>query len=148
MSMVLAKDRAFARMFGTIAPTNLPLNTYALFACRDLLTVFASFSMPEQIAANPIFQQNSESVRRYAQFVCPLAIQFISTPLHLIGLDFYNRKEASVSQRTQLVTSQYWKSALLRSARIIPAFSIGSVCNLSIRKACSQTNNAVNPINE
>jgi len=123
MSMVLAKDRAFTRMFGIIAPTRLPLQTYGLFACRDLLTVFASFYLPEKITNH----------QKYAQFICPLAIQFVSTPLHLIGLDLYNRKDATFAQRVEIVKTQYWKSALMRSARIIPAISVGSVCNLSIR---------------
>jgi hypothetical protein len=134
MTMVLAKDRAFARMFGTIAPTKLPLKTYGLFACRDLLTVFASFSMPEKFAKS-IPSSDPEGILRLAQFMCPLAVQFVSTPLHLLGLDYYNRRNVSSAQRMDLVASQYWKSSIMRSARIIPAFSIGSVCNLSIRKS-------------
>lgn len=86
----------------------------------------------------------SETALKSAQVFCPLAIQFVSTPLHLIGLDLYNRKTVSFTERMNMVKTQYWKTALMRSARIIPAFSlvrfeiitisqiIGSTCSESV----------------
>jgi hypothetical protein len=35
-----------------------------------------------------------------------MAVQFVSTPLHLLGLDLYNRKDATPSMRAAYVISR------------------------------------------
>lgn len=46
MGAGIAKDRAYARMFGTVAPRALPSVSYLYFFSRDLVTVGGSFNMP------------------------------------------------------------------------------------------------------
>ncbi|KUF96497.1 histone H3 [Phytophthora nicotianae] len=69
----------------------------------------------------------------FAQLVCPAAVQFVSTPLHLLGLDLYNNKGHAMSQRVGFIRREYVKSVLARIGRIGPAFGIGGVGNAYFR---------------
>jgi len=72
-----------------------------------------------------------------AQFVTPAAVQIFSTPLHLLGLDLYNRPGAGwrgADGRTSRVVRDWAKSALARMGRIIPAFGVGGVVNTKVRR--------------
>ncbi|CAM9732604.1 unnamed protein product [Choristocarpus tenellus] len=66
--------------------------------------------------------------------VCPAAVQFLSTPLHLLGLDLYNNPKNLPAQRVSFITREYAASVTARIARIGPAFGIGGVGNTAFRK--------------
>jgi hypothetical protein len=71
-----------------------------------------------------------------AQFVAPAAVQVLSTPLHLLGLDIYNRNgSTTMMQRLALVRREWAKSCLARIGRIVPAFGVGGVVNASVRRS-------------
>ena len=82
----------------------------------------------------------SEEVKKYvgaasaAQFMTPAAVQLFSTPLHLLGLDLYNRPGVAWTERASRVTRDWAKSAFARMGRIIPAFGVGGVVNTKVRK--------------
>jgi len=75
-----------------------------------------------------------------AQFLAPAAVQVVSTPLHLLGLDLYNRphKEGkgavSIASRTAKVLKDWAPSFAFRVCRIVPAFGVGGVVNTNMRK--------------
>ena len=134
MGLGLVKDRSFARMFGSGSPRPVPLPSFILFAARDAMTVGFSFNVPSRIAtympANMMLKPES-----WAQFLAPAACQIISTPLHLIGLDLYNRQGAriTVKERLRSVARNYFQSTAARMCRIIPAFGFGGVTNTNVR---------------
>ena len=114
--------------------------SYALFALRDSLTVFASFNLPPLIS--PVVPISKE-VERYvsktsvAQFVAPAGIQLLSTPLHLWGLDLYNRPMGNGTlwtARMSKVSRDWLGSSFARMARIVPAFGVGGVVNTRVRR--------------
>lgn len=85
----------------------------------------------------------SDQVNRYvsalsiAQFVTPAAVQLVSTPLHLLGLDLYNRPGVHVGGRdgrAARVLRDWGKSAAARICRIVPAFGVGGVVNTKVRR--------------
>jgi hypothetical protein len=82
----------------------------------------------------------SDEVKKYvgaasvAQFVTPAAVQILSTPLHLLGLDLYNREGVSKGERARRVARDWFKSSLARMGRIIPAFGVGGVVNTKVRR--------------
>ncbi|GMF21408.1 unnamed protein product [Phytophthora fragariaefolia] len=135
MSLCIAKDRAFARMFGVIAPAAFPLTSIGLFAVRDSMTCAASFNAPKVLAKkiedNGVMDKATAGT--FAQLVCPAAVQFVSTPLHLLGLDLYNNKGHAVAKRVSFVQREYVKSVFARVGRIGPAFGIGGVGNTYFR---------------
>lgn len=74
-----------------------------------------------------------------AQFIAPAALQLFSTPLHLLGLDLYNReggkgKEVSWASRMGKVRKDWLGSAVARMGRIVPAFGVGGVVNMNVRR--------------
>ncbi|CBZ55536.1 conserved hypothetical protein [Neospora caninum Liverpool] len=64
-----------------------------------------------------------------AQLLCPVAVQFLSTPLHLLALDVYNRPGHSSAQRTSFLVGAYAGTVAARASRILPAFGIGGILN-------------------
>ena len=141
MSTGIAKDRAFARMYGVIAAKPMPLPSYGLFFTRDILAMAFIFSLPPLIA--PRMRDAVErgalpmSEKRAAlatQLSTPVISQIFTTPLHLLGLSIYNATEAPASTHLQTLRNTYPPTALLRMLRIIPAFSVGGVVNLALRR--------------
>ena len=61
-------------------------------------------------------------------------MQWFSAPLHRIGLNWYNQKDAAAGDRLQFVRSEYFKTALARSCRILPAFGIAPLINTPLRE--------------
>ena len=145
LTLCVYKDSQFAKYFGTSAPRPVPYGTLLLFGCRDACTVFASFNLPSMIAPRiaeiPGWNKEWEkTVSRLsaAQFVAPAAVQVISTPLHLYGLDLYNRPSepgntVSFRERFAKVAKDWGKSCAARVCRILPAFGVGGVVNRSVR---------------
>lgn len=125
------KDKAFVRLFGPPGgqPMPLPKASYALFAARDSTTIFASFTLPD------VVEKRTGMSAATAQLITPCAMQFMSTPLHLLGLDLFNQQGVDVGarQRTRFIVKEYVSTALARCARILPAFGIGGVLNKSLR---------------
>ncbi|PHH81885.1 hypothetical protein CDD82_7641 [Ophiocordyceps australis] len=163
VALCIYKDRAFVRLFGTAtAPRPVPWPCYALFTLRDCITIFASFNLPPllapridnylhgpkdsatqrasnsnkgSVAANthPTSSSSIPSGLVAAQFLAPAAVQFLSTPLHLLGLDLYNRPSSSPTDRASRVRANWLVSSLARICRIVPAFGVGGVVNLKLR---------------
>lgn len=142
ISLCLYKDSQFAKMFGAPIPclgaaSKIPRASYALFAARDSLTVFASFNLPPLIS--PLLPWGV-SAERYvsrasaAQYLGPAAIQLLSTPLHLLGLDLYNRPRVRLSDRFGRIVRDWGGASLARMGRVVPAFGIGGVINGKIRR--------------
>lgn len=122
----------------------MPGVSYLLFAARDSLTVFASFNLPPLVAPYlPLAMSGAGfDLERYvsraaaAQFLAPAGIQLVSTPLHLLGLDLYNRSGGGVGWRSRLgkVGRDWVGSSLARMARVVPAFGVGGVVNAGVRR--------------
>jgi hypothetical protein len=136
VSLSILKDQAFARMFGVGAPRPMGYSSYALFAGRDSMTILASFSLPGMIAHNlhRDLGVSHHTADTFAQLMTPVTMQIFSTPLHLLGLDLYNRSNATQAERSSFVQREYIKTVLARMARIFPAFGIGGVINKKVRK--------------
>ncbi|KAK3176875.1 hypothetical protein OEA41_008201 [Lepraria neglecta] len=145
MSLCLYKDSQFAKMFGPppgiagSAAKTIPMASYILFTLRDSMTIFASFNLPPIIAPLlPISKEVEKQMSRasVAQFLAPAGIQLLSTPLHLWGLDLYNRPMGNgVGWRARVgrVGRDWLGSSFARMGRIVPAFGVGGVVNAGVR---------------
>lgn len=137
----LIKDATFTKIFGSGGPPRpVPLPSYALFTLRDCLTIFASFNIPPLLGPVISRSMNKEleksmSGQSIAQFLAPASLQFVSTPIHLLGLDFYNRGgRVTWAERWQTVKKNWTISAIARICRIVPAFGVGGVVNANVRR--------------
>ncbi|KAE8354564.1 hypothetical protein BDV28DRAFT_130766 [Aspergillus coremiiformis] len=154
-SVGIWKDVKFAQLFGhppAPQPTNpllnpiaasksgilrrairtLPLATYSAFLLRDGLTIFGSFSLPAMVSSSiPDWIASREYAKiLFAQLAIPASIQLVSTPIHLLGLDLYNRPmPLPASDRMARVSRDWIGASLTRMCRIIPAFGIGGFAN-------------------
>ena len=140
VSLSVLKDKAFARMFGTATLRPLPLVSYGLFAIRDSATIFASFSIPGPLSSHmqTVHGYSAGFADNFSQLLTPITMQIFSTPLHLHGLDLYNRHSATPVERLSFIRQEYVKTMLARMARIFPAFSIGGVLNKRVRYEAKQ----------
>jgi len=134
----VAKDYAFARMFGKGPVKPMPYTSLGLFATRDSMTILASFTLPhliaEKLTKNMAFTSKNADIT--SQLLAPVSIQILSTPLHILGLDIYNRHGSDVKfyDRLTFMKQEYLKTLMARVSRIFPAFGIGGVVNKQLRK--------------
>ncbi|KAK5661198.1 hypothetical protein OQA88_11089 [Cercophora sp. LCS_1] len=148
IGLCIYKDQVFARLFGPPGsgpPRPVAMPTYLLFAARDCMTIFASFNVPH-ILGPVLAQKLGDEVQKHvsgqtvAQFAAPAAVQLFSTPVHLLGLDIYNRPwdrragEPSLGDRWRAVRKNWAVSTAARICRIVPAFGVGGVVNVKVRK--------------
>ncbi|TRX96629.1 hypothetical protein FHL15_002531 [Xylaria flabelliformis] len=144
VGLCIYKDQVYAKLFGPGGPPRpVALPTYALFALRDCLTIFASFNVPpllgpaisERLGAKMRQRVSGETI---AQFVAPATVQLFSTPIHLLGLDLYNRPTAAGgvtwADRWTLVRKNWLISSAARICRIVPAFGLGGTVNMKVRR--------------
>lgn len=137
------KDGYFAHA-ASRAP--VPLLSYALFTARDVVTLFASCTLPTMIAPElAVFSGavasrasewfgSEESRLQVARVMAPVAAQIVGTPIHLLGLDVHHRRdEVSAAARFGSVWRHFRVCAPLRMVRIMPAFGIGGAANTDCR---------------
>ena len=157
MSLCMYKDARFARFFGATSAASarsvahaaraaVPRASLALFASRDALTIFASFNAPTLLAP---WLGGSVGA---AQFMAPAAVQLLSTPLHLLGLDLFNRRSAPLAlsancprslrhettgvgwrERWRMVQRDWLGASIARMGRIVPAYGVGGTVNRELR---------------
>lgn len=146
IGLCIYKDAVYVKMFGptTGSPRPVSLPSYALFTVRDCLTIFASFNVPPLLG--PVLDSSmSDELRKkvsgqtLAQFAAPACVQLLSTPLHLLGLDLYNRQHSrantiSWQDRWGQVRSNWLTSSMARICRIVPAFGVGGTVNAKVRR--------------
>ena len=88
--------------------------------------------LSEKITSNfGISKSNSDVL---AQLIAPCAAQFVSSPLHLLGMDLYNTPKSNVTNRLAFIRKEYLKTSLARVGRIFPAFGIGGVANKFLKR--------------
>jgi hypothetical protein len=150
MAICVYKDARFAKMFGaqpqstpchpTPSPSapKIPKISYSLFCLRDSITIFASFNIPAKIAPSiPDFMASTPGMKAsLAQFACPALMQFASTPMHLLGLDLYNRQPPGGlgwTDRVGRIRRDYVASCFARMGKIVPAYGIGGTVNVRMR---------------
>jgi len=130
----IAKDRAYARMFGTKSAERVPIGSYAAWLSRDAFFMGICFVGPPIIGRLAAESLGSERAGYYAaQFGLPIAGSFIGTPLHLLGMDVYNNPNNTVGQRLQFLKKDYFKNVSLAVVRLIPPWSLGTIGNTEAR---------------
>ncbi|PGH06808.1 hypothetical protein AJ79_06450 [Helicocarpus griseus UAMH5409] len=121
-------------------PESLPIpkRSFGLFCLRDSMTIFASFNLPTLLSPHipDILASTPSSKTALAQFSIPASVQLFSTPLHLLGLDLYNRQPAGglpAADRWDRIKRDWAPSCIARIGRIVPAYGFGGVANTKFR---------------
>lgn len=149
------KDVQFARIYGgpgkatdvpphtksgtqpVLSRRGVPRAAAAVFLLRDSLTIFGSFTLaprvsgmiPDSLVPGP------HAKATVAQLTVPMLTQLVATPVHLIGLDMYNRQQRDIAlaNRIQCTRAHLASSTVVRCIRILPAFGFGIVTNTELR---------------
>lgn len=132
----IIKDRAFAQMFGTAVPTNVPAGAYAAWLSRDFLSMGVFFTLPPIVGAKlSKHVGGEENGYRIAQITLPLVLQTITTPLHLLGYEIYNNPKpvGGLADRITFLKKDYWKNVSIRMLRMAPPWSFGTIGNREVR---------------
>jgi hypothetical protein len=105
------------------------------------MTILAGFSLPGIISVSlqDSIGWTKSSADTYAQLLTPCGMQILSTPLHLHGLDLYNRDNIGTKERISFIQKEYVKTTIARMMRIFPAYGIGGVVNTNLRKLLNDT---------
>lgn len=132
-SACIAKDVAFARMFGAQSTGRMPVTTLALFGARDLLTIGSAFSAPP-LLAKALAQGGVEATRaeNAAQLISPIGMQVFCAPLHLLALNMYNMPVATLGERAAAVARTAPQTIVAYAVRMAPAFGVGGVMNTAL----------------
>jgi hypothetical protein len=154
IALNVSKDRIFTKLFGGAGggsgepiARSVPLRSIGAFALRDSMTVFATFNLAPALADVLIGDASvmaaaeaatggsaATSIRTAVQLLTPVAMQWLSAPLHLIGLNWYNVPTAGNASRLAFVQKEYLLTAVARSSRILPAFGIAPLINAPLRE--------------
>jgi len=58
----------------------------------------------------------------------------VAVPIHLMGLDLYNRPDVTLGERISYIRSIYFSTVGLRMLRFLPAYGFGGIANIELRK--------------
>jgi hypothetical protein len=135
-STCIAKDKAFAALFGTKAPQGVPMGSYAAWLGRDVISMGVIFTAPPIVGKQVAGIFGSEKAGYYAaQFGLPLVLQTVTTPMHLLGYDIYNNPKNTFAQRIAFMGKDYAKNVGIRMIRMVPPWSVGTIGNREMRQS-------------
>jgi len=132
MGMCLAKDAAFAKMFGEVQKRDgqekagMSLTVLTLWFGRDIITQFFVFTLP--------FLLTGLMPDLVCRLSAPVAAQYLTTPLHVLGIKLYSLPlGTTIASQWAAVRGSLASTIFARQMRIFPAFSVGGVVNTALR---------------
>jgi hypothetical protein len=131
------RDSVFAREFsGGKPPAKTPLRTISLFAVRDCATMAATFYFAPKACEYLVLEHdvNKEFAEISTSLTIPVVSQFITAPIHIHAIDYFNNQNATTAQRIAAIKKEMSKVCFARGLRILPAFGIGSYSNNKFRE--------------
>ena len=130
----IMKDKAFARKFGTSSKAGVSRSTVSLWILRDLLVVASAFVLPSAVARGLVsLDFEPKSASNLSQFLCPILIQFLATPIHILGLDLHNNPLDPKGKRVLRIARLSLANISIRMARSGTLFGIGGLGNKNLR---------------
>lgn len=132
------RDSVFAREFAGSgkAPAKTPMRTISLFAVRDCATMAATFYFAPKACEHLVLEHdvNRHLAEVTTSLTIPVVSQFITAPIHIHAIDYFNRPLASTAERLDRIKAEMGKICFARGLRILPAFGIGSYSNNKFRE--------------
>jgi hypothetical protein len=133
------RDSVFAREFsgpGGKDKPKTPMRTVGLFAIRDSATMAATFYVAPKACDYLVWEKdwNRHTAEIQTSFIIPVVSQFITAPLHIHAIDYFNRPVATREERIAEIKKEMGKICFARGLRILPAFGIGAYSNNKFRE--------------
>lgn len=130
------KDIQYSKYFHNPNQNNINLksvnlNSYSLFAIRDMMTISSAFIFKQDL--NEYLEKNYNITHTKADFISsmtlPIITQCISTPIHILSIDYLQKPEITFKERLKHIKNIYWSVCIGRMIRVIPAFCMGGFLN-------------------
>ncbi|KAI0533136.1 hypothetical protein GGR58DRAFT_517166 [Xylaria digitata] len=131
-SMIASSPASFVI---TPSPRRMPKAVAGVFLARDAMTLFGSITLAPKAATYipDSLTSNMHAKAAVSQLTMPVLTQLVATPVHLLGLDLYQRRQRSitVSNRLAYIAPELGGATFARCLRILPAFGFGVLATRS-----------------
>ncbi|KAF2970871.1 hypothetical protein GQX73_g2631 [Xylaria multiplex] len=121
----------------TPSPRRMPKVVAGVFLARDAMTLFGSITLAPKAATYipDSLTPNTHAKTAVSQLTMPVLTQLVATPVHLLGLDLYQRQHrgVTVSNRLAHIAPELGGATFARCLRILPAFGLGVLANQELR---------------
>jgi hypothetical protein len=126
------KDKEYSKIFNSKNHI-FPKCSYILFAIRDMITISSNFIFKND-CKNFLYNYMPNNTADFiASLTLPIVAQTISTPLHILAIDIYQKPNIHFIDRIKNIKNPYKSVCLGRILRVIPAFCIGGFLNDMLR---------------
>jgi len=133
--LALWKDANLARLFGGGAARAVPPGALASWAVRDVVGMAVIFTLPPLLAPR-LAERTALSPRASetaAQLACPLAVQPLLAPFHVLGFLLVYAPGQRARARAADVAARVPGVTALRWVRGVPPYCVGAVANTNLR---------------
>jgi predicted nucleic-acid-binding protein len=126
------KDMIYSKLLKNTLVT-IPLRSKFLLAMRDIMTINACFIWKKDLInyLDKYMMHNKSEI--ISSIFVPSTIQIISTPIHILAIDIYEKPYSNFVERLKNIKLCYKSVLFGRIFRAIPAFGIGSFINDMLR---------------
>lgn len=126
------KDKEYSKIFNN-KYNIFPKKSFGLFAIRDMLTISSSFIYKRDLISILDKYMPHNSADFFASLILPISAQIVSTPLHILAIDLYQRPDINFNDRIKNIRNMYISVCTGRVIRVIPAFCLGGFINDMLR---------------
>jgi hypothetical protein len=126
------KDMIYSKLLKNTL-VKFPLRSNFLLAIRDVMTINACFIWKKDLInyLDKYMMHNKSEI--ISSIILPSTIQIISTPIHILAIDMYEKPHSNSIERFKNIKLCYKSVLFGRILRAIPAFGIGSFINDMLR---------------
>jgi hypothetical protein len=126
------KDKEYSKMFNT-KYNIFPKISYGLISVRDMITIYSCFIFKKDFMNYLSNYMPKNTADFVSSITIPIAAQTISTPIHILAIDYFQRPEVKLVDRIKHIKSMYIPVCTGRIIRVLPAFCIGGFINDMLR---------------
>lgn len=128
IGMMSYKDKEYSNLFG-MARKNLPFLSYSLFSFGAMCTIYGNFGCKKYLTDKLDKYMSNDLSNLTSSLMVSMAAQTISTPFHILGMDYYQNPRNKMKDRLENIRKLYGSVCTGRIIRTIPAFGIGGFLN-------------------
>jgi hypothetical protein len=128
IGMMSYKDKEYSNLFG-MTRKNLPLCSYGLFSLGAMMTIYGNFGCKKYVTDYLDKYISKDISSLTGSLVVSMGAQTVSTPFHILGMDYYQYPERGWKHRWENIRNLYGSVCAGRMIRTIPAFGIGGFLN-------------------
>lgn len=128
IGMMSYKDKEYSNLFG-MARRNLPIFSYGMFSFGAMCTIYGNFGYKKYVMDKLDKYMSNDLSNLTSSLMVSMVAQTVSTPFHILGMDYYQYPEKGWKHRLENIRNLYGSVCMGRMIRTIPAFGVGGFLN-------------------